>query len=388
MATVVQGARTTGAGIASSRLKVDMGDLYKLEDNQGALYVTANLLGSSKASNYEVRWHTNELRPKETTLSVSAASSDTSIVVATGDTALLQVNDLIDIKGAERAMVTGVTSNTAAVTRSWGGDTAVTAATGSEITILSPTYSENATLQSARSVTEVSAYNYTTIVRHNLEISNTLRAQGDNGGVYHGGDLELQREDMLLVHKRDLNLACLFSERGSSGTQRTMMGLKEFIQDHGTSRTDSTAGLTWAAFAQASESMTRYNNRKMIGIVSRRFATIVSQWAMTTSSPVQVANGADMFGLQVMDVVTPHGKFKLLIDDALSDSSVYSKYGFFVATDKKGGPKWKYLRNTQILKNRQAPDQDGYEEEVLTEGTVEWGNANYHFYFDSVSAAA
>lgn len=388
MATVVQGARTSAQGMASSRQKVDMGDLYKLEDNQGALYVTANMLGSSKAANYEVRYHTNELRPKATTLSVSAASADTSIVVATADSALLQVNDLIDIRGLERAMVTGVTSNTAAITRSWGGDTAVTAATGTSITILSPTYAENATLQSARSVTEVSAYNYTQIVRHNLEISNTEVAIGANGGHYHGADLESQREDMLLVHKRDLNLTCLFSEIGSSGTQRTMMGLKEFIQDKGTSRTDSTAGLTWAAFAQASETMTRYNNRKMVGIISRRFATIVSQWAMTTSSPVQVANGADMFGLQVMDVVTPHGKFKLVIDDALSDHAVYQKYGFFVPTDAKRGMKWKYLRNTQILKNRQAPDQDGIEEEVLTEGTIEWGNANKFFYFDSVSAAA
>lgn len=388
MATVVQGARTSTSGIASSRLKVDMGDLYKLEDNQGALYVTANLLGSSKAASYEVKWHTSELRPKMTTLSVTAASSDTSIVVATGDTALLQVNDLIDIKGMETAMVTGVTSNTAAITRSWGGNTAVTAATGVQILILSPTYGENATLQSARSVTEVSAYNYTQIVRHNLEQSETLRAIGNAGGTYHGPDIETQREDMTLVHKRDLNLNCLFSERGSSGTQRTMMGLREFIQDHGTSRTDSTTAVTWAVFAQNSEVMTRYNGGRMVGVISSRFATIVSQWAMTTSAPVQVENGASMFGLQVMNVVTPHGKFKLIIDHALSDSNVYSKYGFFVATDKKGGPKWKYLRNTQILKNRQDPDQDGYEEEILTEGTVEWGNANYHYYYDAVATPA
>jgi hypothetical protein len=387
MATVVQGARTTGAGIASSRLKVDMGDLYKLEDNQGALYVTANLLGRGKAANYEVRWHTSELRPKSTTLSVSAATADTSIVVATSDTALLNVNDLINIRGLETALVTGVTSNTAAVIRSWGADTAVTAATGTTVTIIAPHYAENATLQNARSVTEVSACNYTAIFRHNLETSETLRAIGDAGGTYHGPDLETQREDMMLVHKRDINLACLFSEIGSSGTRRSMMGLKEFI-DGGTSRTDSTSALTFAAFMQASETMTRYNQKKMVGVISRRFATIVSQWAITTSSPVQVENGADMFGLQVMNVTTPHGKFKLLIDDALTDNSVWTKYGFFIATDKKGGPKWKYLRDTVLLKNRQDPDQDGYEEEVLTEGTVEWGNANYHFYFDNVQAAA
>lgn len=387
MATVVAGARTSGAGIASSRLKVDMGDLYKLEDNQGALYVTANLLGKSKAANFEVKWHTSELRPKSTTLSATAASADTTFTFATGDTALVAVNDLINIKGLETALVTGVTSNTAAVIRSWGADTAITAATGVTVTIIAPHYAENATLQSARSVTEVSAYNYTAIWRHNLEESETLRAIGNAGGTYHGPDLETQREDMLLTHKRDINLACLFSEIGSSGTRRSIMGAKEFI-DTGTGRTDSTAGLTFTAFMQESESMTRYNNRKMVGVISRRFATVVSQWAMTTSSPVQVENGADFFGLQVMNVTTPHGKFKLLVDDALSDNPHWTTYGFFFATDKKRGMKWKYLRDTRILKNRQDPDQDGYEEEVLTEGTVEWGNANYHYYFDAVTGAS
>jgi hypothetical protein len=134
--------------------------------------------------------------------------------------------------------------------------------------------------------------------------------------------------------------------------------------------------------------MTRYNGGKMVGIVGRHFATIVSSWAITTSSPVQVENGASMFGLQVMNITTPHGKFKLLIDDALTDNTVYAKHGYFVATDKKGGPKWRYLRNTHILKDRQATDQDGVEEEVLTEATVEWGNANYHFLFDAVATAS
>lgn len=384
MATVVQGERTSQAGIAPSRLKVDMGDLYKLEDNQGALYVTANLLGSGPAANYEVKWHTSELRPKATTLSVSAATSDTSIQVATGDTALIAVNDLLNLPNAETMMVTGVTGVTAAVIRSWGAASAVTAAANSEVIIISPHYAEGATLQSARSVTEVSAHNYTAIWRHPLDLSNTLRAIGDAGGTYNGTDLDLQRTDLMLVHKRDINLACLFSEIGNNGTQRTIMGIKEFIETYGTSRTDATSSLTYNAFSQISETMTRYNSGNMIGVISRRFATIVSQWAMNTSAVVQVENGASMFGLKVMNVTTPNGQFKLLIDVALSDSTEYKKHAFFVATDKKGSPKWKYLRNTQILKDRQAPDADGYKEEVLTEGTVEWGNANYHFELTNV----
>ena len=55
MATVVRGARATNSGMAASRQKIDMGDLYELEDSQGALYVTANVLGQKKAGDTTVR---------------------------------------------------------------------------------------------------------------------------------------------------------------------------------------------------------------------------------------------------------------------------------------------------------------------------------------------
>lgn len=388
MTTVVKAARATNSGIASSRLKVDMGDLYRLEDDQGALFVTANVLGSGQAQQYQINWHTKVLRPKADVISASAASGDTTLTATNGT--YFQVNDLIKIPiTGETMLVTAVSTNTLTVTRAWGSTAAASAAASAEVVILSPHYAENARLQTARTVTEVQYTNNVALWRHNLEQSNTLRAIGDAGGTYNGSDLELEREDMLLVHKRDINLTCLYSEKGSSGTQRSMMGLYEFINGYGTSRTDSTSAVTFGVFMTKSQSMTRYNNRKMVGIVSRTFATIVSQWALGTAGVyVTVDNGADMFGIQVMDITTPHGKFRLLVDDALSDSTTWSKHAFFVATDRKGGPKWKYLRNTQILKNRQYNDQDGYMEEVLTEGSIEFGNPDYHYLFKNAQTAS
>lgn len=387
MATVVKTARATNSGIASSRLKVDMGDLYRLEDNQGALFVTANVLGSGKAAQYEIKWHTKELRPKTDVLAASATSSDVSLTVTNGS--YFQTDDLIKSPTTgETMLVTGVTSNTVGVSRSWGAVAAADIANAAEIMILGPHYGENAQLRAARSVTEVAYTNNVALWRHNLEQSNTLIAIGENGGTYHGPDLTTEREDMMLTHKRDINLCCLFSEVGATGTQRSVKGLYEFIDVNGTSRTDSTSAVTFGVFMTKSETMTRYNNKRMVGIVSRQFATIVSNWALgTAGAQVQVANGADFFGLQVMDITTPHGKFRLLVDDAL-EGTTYKKLAFFVATDKKGGPKWKYLRNTRVLKNRQEPDQDGYEEEILTEGSIELGNPQYHYLFKNAQTAA
>jgi hypothetical protein len=387
MTTVVKTARTSQAGISPSRFKVPMGDLYKLEDNQGALFVTANTLGKEKAGGFEAKWHTLELRPKFDTLSASAAAVDTTLTVTHGS--YFQVNDLIKITGTrESLMVTAVSSNTLTVTRSWGNTAAASAASSSEVLIVSPHYGENATLQGARSVTEVQYTNNVALWRHNLEVSGTLQAIGEQGGTFYGNDVDLLRDQMLLTHKRDINHACLFSELGASGDQRSMMGIIEFIKTYGTNRVNSTSAVTFSVFTTAAKSATRYNNRRMVIICSRQFAQIVSEWALnTTGSHVNVDNGSTMFGLEVMDIRTPHGRFRLLVDDAL-EGTEYSQYAIMLATEQGKGPKWRYLRDTRIMKNRQQTDQDGYEEEVLTEGTLENGGPDFHYLFDNADTSS
>ena len=80
MATVVRGARATNSGMNSNRLKVDMGNLYELEDSQGALYVTGNVLGGGRAKSYEVRWQTDELRPKFDAVNNGGGYSGSSVL--------------------------------------------------------------------------------------------------------------------------------------------------------------------------------------------------------------------------------------------------------------------------------------------------------------------
>jgi hypothetical protein len=386
MPTVVKTARATNSGIASSRLKVDMSDhLYKLEDDEGALFVTANVLGKEKAGSYEVQWHGTELRPKFVTMTASALSSATQLDVDENEA--LQINDLLIVPSTQETMLVTarVDANSYTVTRSWGTTAAATIPAAEGILIVHAHYDEGAVLQDGRTVTETLYRNNVALWRDNFKITGTLQAIGQQGGLYHGNDADLQRRDMMLVHKRGINHACLYSEYGSSGTRRSMSGAIEFIEDNGSSRTDSTSAMTFAAFMALSQTMTRYNGKKMAGIVSRQIASVVSQWALNET--VQVSIGAKMFGLSVMDVQTPHGQFRLLVDDAL-EGATFKKFGVFLSTDKKGGPRWRYLRDTRLLKDRQEDDEDAIEEEVLTEGTIEWGNANYHYLFKNIQTAS
>lgn len=390
MTTAVRGARTTNSGMAPSRLKIDMGNLYELEDSQGALYVTGNVLGGGRAKSFEVKWHTDELRPKFDAVNNGAGytAADTSVVV--DNVKFFAIGDLAKVtRTGEVIYISAVNDATGAltVTRSWGATAAAAIVDNDEILIIGPHYDENAQLQSARSTTEVQYTNQTAIWRHNFEVSGTHQAIAEAGGHEHGSDVAYQRKKMLLEHKRDINLACLFSEQGASGTRRSMMGIIEFIKTYGVGRVNSTSGVSFSVFMTAARTATRYNNKRMVIICSRLFAQIVTEWGLANNVHIHLEVGAKTFGLDVMKITTPHGTFSLLVDDAL-EGTEYSQFAICVATDEKGGPKWKWLRQTTLLKNRQEDDQDGYEEEVITEGTMELGNPQFHYLFDNANTSS
>jgi hypothetical protein len=363
-----------------------MDDLYKLEDEQGALFVTANVLGQKKIAQYQAKWHTKELRPKFDTMGASATSTAVTATVSNGT--YFQTDDLVLVPSTkELVMVTGVTGNTLGIARSWGATAAADIANSADLLILGPHYAENAQLRAGRTVTEVLYTNDVALFRHNFEISGTLQAVSEGGGTYHGSVVDDERQDMLLTHKRDINLSAIFSEAGSSGNQRSMSGFVEFVTLNGTSRTNNTSAVTFSVFSTAMRTAMRYNTKKMLFIVSTLGAQIVSEWALANNAHIMLDPGAKLFGLAIMDVVTPHGKVRLIVDDAL-EGTYGSRYWLGVSTDKKGGPKWGHLRNTSVKKNRQETDQDGYEEEVLTEGTIIWGNPNYHYLFNNAQTSS
>lgn len=393
MTNVVRAARTSQSGIASSRFVAQVGNLYEYPDREGAAFVTASQFGEKPAGGWEVSWHTDELRPKFDTL--GAAISDTTteqITVSNG--AYFATNDFINITSTkEKMLVREVTGNVLTVTRSVGSTAAQTASSGAEIYIYSPHYGENARLQAARSTTEVKYSNQTAIWREPLEISNTLKAIGEQGGLHHGNDLDRQRRKMMRTLKRGINHDCIMSERGGTGTQRTIMGLLEFVTTFGSNRVNSTSAVTYSVFNTASKTAVRNSESgRMVVICGTQFAQIVSEWALglSASNPaakIDMRVGDTMFGLRIMDIKTAHGDFRLLIDHAL-EGTEYSKYAIMVPSDEGSRPQWRYLRKTTVEKNRQENDQDGYKEEAICEGTLEGGNPDQFYLFTNAQTSA
>jgi hypothetical protein len=399
-AVVVDAARTNEpVGIAPTRIRVEMGDLYKLEDDEGALFTTLGMMAKQPARSILVEWHTTELRPKVDV--ITAATGPFPPVVGTDNLAVdnpdyFQVG--MKIKHGITKEVMEVTrtpsssppsaAGTIDVTRAIGPTAAVIdIVAGDELLILGNTYGENARLRDPQSVTETHFTNDMEIKRDNFEISGTLRAVGEKGGLYHGNDVDLQRRDMMLRHKRDWNLTFLHGERNTGAalldpSDRTMQGLIPFIEQFGTGRVNGVATLTEAEWNLGLKDAFRYGSSKKVAIMSRAFAAILDTLAFSAR---EISVSESLFGLRLNKWKSTHGDIAMIQDNGL-EGDPYDQYCVVVDMDEKGGPKYKVLRDTAMMKDREENDQDGYQEEVLTEASAEWGNPDYHYLFNAVTA--
>jgi hypothetical protein len=381
MATVTGGIADT-ADILSARLVVDMSDkIHLLEDNKVSLTKLLSRLPKKPAGATTVRWMTDELAPKATTLNEALDTSETGVDVASGTGAYFQAGDIAKVaETGETMLVTSVSSDTLTVTRSWGTVAGTAAATGGPLLNLGPAFAEGAHLRVsdsdgtvlAKRVTETEKTNYTQIFRHATGITRTQQQVK----TYGGNDRAYQRRKKMIEHVRDINLALHHGEKAASGVRRSLGGIIEFMPS---GNTFSTATLTEAQFNADLKTAFRYGSDSKVLICSRKVAGIISEWASVVQ---RVEPKESQFGVRITNYRSPHGDVAIVTDHAL-EGTYYDKYAELVDV---GECALRPLQDTALLVDRQLPDVDGKVDEYLTETSVEWGNENFHALWNSVTS--
>lgn len=382
--TVASGARTTVAGIASTRLKVDMGDIYKWESQDAALFTTVSLLGKERAIAKTVSWHTSELVPKFMRINNGAGYTDanTTFTVDSPGGDYVQPGWLIQVTRTGETMLTttgGSSTSVVVAARSWGTTAAAALLDNDEILIIGPAYAESASLQSAVSVTETQYSNRIHTMRHNWDMSSLLMAISENGGTYGGKDPELQRKDIMARHKRDWNLAFLFSETAASGATATMEGLIPFGKNN-SSTVNSATVLTEPVFEAGNQAWFRSgDSSKRVLVAAQNVHGIINQMPKAV---LRTQMGETKYGLRMTDYVSAHGDIKIVREVALEGD----EYGSYAVGFDPKIVKLKYVRDTRLIKDRQGTAEDGYEEEVLSDLSAVWGNPGGIYIWDSIAA--
>lgn len=364
---VASGARSTVAGIVSTRLKVDMHDSIFNYEAQGApLFVTLTMLGKEEAINKTVAWHVDELVPKFCRINNGAGynDSDTTFTVDTPGGSYLNSGWLIQVTRTGETMLTttgGSATSVVVAARSWGNVAAAALVDNDEILIIGPAYAEAATLGSAISTTEVQYTDNLHTFRHNWSLSGLLQELSKRGGTYGGDESKRQREKMVATHKRALELGLLFSEAATSGGTATMYGFIPWLTRYASGNTNSASTVTEAVFEAGNETWFRGGeSEKRVLMMSRFTHGVANQFA---ASLQRTKSGQKMYGLRITDYTSAHGDISLIRNVHL-EGDEYKYYAFGFDPSKV---KLKVGRDTKIIKDRQGTSADSYEEEIITD---------------------
>jgi hypothetical protein len=382
---VASGARSTVAGIVSTRLKVDMDDIYMYEsESEDALFKTLSMISKEKAHAKTVAWHADELVPQFVRINGGTLDdTGTTFTVDTPGGSYIPPNFLLENTrtGEQYVTTTGGSATTFVVTaRSWGSTAAAATADNDEIMILGPAYAESASLQSAVSTTEVQYTNSIQTVRHNWHISGLLQEISKNGGTYGGEDPAIQRRKTLATHRRTLNRLLLNAEAGTSGGQATMTGLIPFIEANNPGGVNSATTLTEPVFEAHNQTwFDAGESSDRVLLASQAVHGILNQFPSVLQ---QTKAGQTKHGLRISDYMSAHGDIRIVRERQLRGDK-YSKAAVGFDPNRV---KLKVVRDTRMIKDRQGVSEDGYMEEVLTDISAIWGAPGTLVYWDSIVA--
>jgi len=287
------------------------------------------------------------------------------------------------------------TNNTIKVKRDIGAKHATnpvitgSATVGNTIVIVGNGFPEGAEVGQSISYSPALHFNYCQILRTPLSLSVTAkktRLQYDDSGPYR----ELKRE-AAQTHALELEKALLLGERSlitslvgpaapldttSSGRPlRTTRGVVNWLPTATTTTisnntdlaTYSSGSLTEAILEEFLELVFRYGNREKLAFCGSTALMVLNQLAKNKSI-INVNPGGTVYGFKLQEVQTVFGTLMLYNHPLLTDNPTMRKWLMVLDLDKC---RYRYVRDTAFLKNRQNPGTDAVIDEFLTEAGLE-----------------
>jgi hypothetical protein len=300
-------------------------------------------------------------------------------------------------------------------------------AAGTKARVISTAYGEGASGDQVRATSVKRPFaimNTTQIFRDAFEFPGSVLKMGlkyDNEGPY-----KEKAKDTVMEHMTNLERALIFGQRSTAdraplaGTQenltvRTMSGIVEFLQlwDAGSTglQIDGTTYAPYSfkgastvdtddqkriienasgtisikKFNQWAERIGRYHtnksNEKLVLCGSGALIALAEMFRLNTTMNVKMGDTA--YGLDLMTLVTPFGKFHFVSHPLFNEDAVWTYWMLFLDIHAL---KYRPLtdRDTRLLKNRQNNGDDFRKDEYLTEAGLELWFPEHHMLVKNV----
>lgn len=372
--TILVGPENTTQNTDNNVRGVDFA-VYELEPDAAPLTVLMSKMATTPATNPKFEWEEDEGMPNITTLSASALSSATAF----GTNAdIFRVGDVVRFSSLGFGIL--VTTTAAG---SFGGTllgAQVSAQTGAEVFLVSNANAELATLRELKFTQLNTAFNYCQIIRTPFGVSTTEM------GMQHYGGPERDRltKHFGIEHAKARERNFFFGIRSISSTTRTANGIQSVIA---TNITNDTGGLTegdWQTFLRPGF---RYSTNQGSPKVAFCSPTALSAIEGFARGKLEVVNDqANTFGITMKQYVSGQGTVLLVNHRDWNDSATYGGYLFLMDMDAIKQKPLQVVGQTQLLKDRQAPDYDGVKDEFRSEEGIQVIHERRHSLLTGITA--
>lgn len=392
--TIVSGVAST-ADPLSNRLKVDMHDTISMLDpdvSQFSTMLMDSRLKSEKADSYIKEWLEDQLIPRVLSLGASATSAATAITTGTGEAAYAKTGDIIRIpQTGEAVRVTG--SDGAAsltVVRAIGSVAAASAASGAAGTaiIVGGSNGQGAGLPTRLITKQTRNYNYTQIPRAAYGFTRTAT----QSSWYGGNVLATEREKKAVEIKTDIENGLFFGARAYSATsnsgepQGQAGGLIEFI---GSSYVTDASGTLDKSELQDFLTTGLQTGGKKVLFAAPKVSQVIGE--LLADNWVHAQPGLKYFGANVNAVISSAFGDEIPVvvkrQWGAYGTGTAGQYGSMAFLVDLASVSLAWMQNIVLLKNREANDVDGVDEEYLAEYSVvvKHGSDGHHSLLKNVT---
>jgi len=380
-------ARDTAVSNAEGRLVVDVVDkIFLLEPNKHPLVSLLTNVGKvwdgkawkgsgilkASAGNPEFGWFEDFYGGRYARLSAlyAASGSVTLNVVGAGSSSgyIFTVGDIIlNARTGERMLVATIASTTSITVvtagRSYGTTAAAAGAASDGIYIIGNVNEENSGARNVNTTRSTKETNYTQIFKTSITVSGTEKS----AKLYGGADLPYLRAKKGTEHALDIERAFWWSEKNSEtgGTQghprRSTGGVQEFIEGGNSYVQNQGGSLTAPDFNTFLREGFTYGESTKVFFCGGVVLQAINEFAR---GQLQTKTLDKTYGVSISEYVTAFGKINIVHNPLFVED--YAGYGFLLDMDCF---KYRFMtdRDTKLLTNVQAPDQDGQIDQYITE---------------------
>lgn len=360
---------------------IDMDDEITMLDPDTTQFTTLlSQVAKKGADSTKVEWLEDQLFPRLSAVSGSQTDSDADIEVTTGEGVYFRAGDVVrNQRTGEAFKVVSVSTDTLTCTGNRGIGRVAAAAmnNGDQLLIVANAAAQGATLGTRKVNKRVAQYNYTQIVRNPYGFTRSLMASR----LYGGAEPGKERAKKAIEHKRSIEYLLFWGTRALNTSGNEPVGFAGGLYEFVTTNVKNAAGSLTKALLDTyfRDFLQHAHSRSVVFFVSPVIAQAISGFLRDAWQPASV--DAKLWGAKVDGFISGAYGYRVPVivkkdwNDFSTSNTQFGGWGFSVDMENVA---LRTLRNTALLRDRQANDADSYDEEYLTELSVQISQEKHH----------